>query len=342
MFFLNKFKSGFIQTILGINPKDRFLFFFYVIIIIILLLDISHAINIFNFSYTDLSSSNYILEGHASPEPQDPVRYWPSGVPQSFSIVGVGLATFAALSKIPNCSPRLRVLGSLGAAGVGVTTVVYQGAINNPTGFNRFMYGASQMVKTGTWPSLEQIHSIPDNKVNEFANKAIGNLSPHDRELVNEAVAEVLKRLDKGSNFLPTDFTSFYNKSLDFIFNLISPFLKSVPVEGYLDDLIGQQIIIEMLLLVLVFSLILLFIFFIINIIFILNKDKILNKFENKFVKFYIKYQALLAKLTLIYVPILILMGLFTLAHGIHFILTHQIPYDSLGVDLHNYIFPKK
>lgn len=339
-FFLTKIKFGFIQTLLGLNPKDKFLFFFYILIIIILLLDISNVINIFNLSNTELSISNNIP---SSPVPQDPVRYWPSGVPQNVSIVGVGLATFAALGKLSNCSPRLRVLGALGAAGVSATTVVYQGAIENPVGFNRFMYGASQWLQTGTWPSLEQIqNSIPVNKVNEFADMTRENVSPREMEIINRTVAEVLKKIDKGSHFLPSNMTEFYNKSLDFFFNLISPFLNTVPVEGHLDDLIGQQIIIEILLLVLVFSLILLFIFFIINIIFILNKDKIINRFDNKFIKFYIKYQALLAKLTLIYLPILILLGLFTLAHGIHFILTHQIPYDYLGVDLHSYIFPKK
>ena len=70
---------------------------------------------------------------------------------------------------------------------------------------------------------------------------------------------------------------------------MVSPVLRSVPVEGNLDDLIGQQIIIHIILLVLVFSLILLFIFFIINNIFILNKDKIINRFDNKFIKFYLK-----------------------------------------------------
>ena len=123
---------------------------------------------------------------------------------------------------------------------------------------------------------------------------------------------------------------------------MVSPVLRSVPVEGHLDDLIGQQIIIHIILLVLVFSLILLFIFFIINNIFILNKDKIINRFDNKFIKFYLKYQILLAKLSLIYLPIFILIGLFTLAHGLHFLITHQIPYYSLGIDLHTYIFPKK
>ena len=31
----------------------------------------------------------------------DPVRWWPSGVPQGWTIIGTGLATFAVLSKLP-------------------------------------------------------------------------------------------------------------------------------------------------------------------------------------------------------------------------------------------------
>ena len=104
---------------------------------------------------------------------------------------------------------------------------------------------------------------------------------------------------------------------LDFLYNNITPFLKGAPVEGYLDDLIGQQIIIHMILLVLVLSLILLFIFFILNLIFFINQERIISRFDNKYIKFYIKYQSFLAKLSLIYVPIIIIIGLFTLAHGL-------------------------
>ena len=64
-----------------------------------------------------------------------------------------------------------------------------------------------------------------------------------------------------------------------------------------------------------------LFIFYIINNLFILNKDKILNKFDNKFIKLYIKYQSFLAKLSLIYLPIFILVGLLILCHGFYFLI---------------------
>ena len=98
------------------------------------------------------------------------------------------------------------------------------------------------------------------------------------------------------------------------------------------------QIIIHILLFILVISLISLFIFYIINIIFLFNKDKILNKYNNKYIKFYIKYQSFLAKLSLIYLPLIILFGLILLSHGLFFLITHQIPYESLNINLHTYI----
>ena len=94
-------------------------------------------------------------EGHSSDNDVDPVRYWPSGVPQGWTIVGTGLATFAALSKMGNCSPR--VLGALSAMGVSATTVFYQTAIENPKGFNRFAYSVDTYIKTGHFPTLEEI-----------------------------------------------------------------------------------------------------------------------------------------------------------------------------------------
>lgn len=51
-----------------------------------------------------------------------------------------------------------------------------------------------------------------------------------------------------------------------------------------------------------------------------------------------IKYQAILSKITLIYVPLFIAIGLFTLFQGLHWLITNQIPYESLDVDLHQFV----
>ncbi len=39
-----------------------------------------------------------------------------------------------------------------------------------------------------------------------------------------------------------------------------------------------------------------------------------------------------------IYLFLGLFIGLFTLSHGLHWLVTHQIPYDCLEVDLHKYI----
>jgi len=77
--------------------------------------------------------------------PVDPVRYWPSGLPQSISTISTGLFFYpnTILQKIGGCSPRLKVLAALGAIGVSGANITYHSAIENPVGFNRFMYGFS-------------------------------------------------------------------------------------------------------------------------------------------------------------------------------------------------------
>lgn len=50
--------------------------------------------------------------------PMDPVRLWPSGVPQSMAIIGTALATYTLLSRVPAVNARTRVLASLAGAGV--------------------------------------------------------------------------------------------------------------------------------------------------------------------------------------------------------------------------------
>jgi hypothetical protein len=103
-----------------------------------------------------------------------------------------------------------------------------------------------------------------------------------------------------------------------YIFREIMQVFKPVEVQGFLDDLIGQRIFIEFLLFIMCTGILILFILFIFNLIFLLNKDKIINKFENKIIKLYFKYQVFVTKLTLIYIPIFIVSGLFTVLHGLH------------------------
>jgi hypothetical protein len=274
--------------------------------------------------------------------PMDPVRWWPSGIPQSSAIVGTALLTFYSLGKMGNVSPRFRVLGALGAAGVAVTQITYHSAIENSVGFNRFAWSLSEARQTGRWPSVDQISQISKDQLDKFVQAEI---SKADSSKVNSILNEISK-INKGnnntefvsSNVNGVDLSDLIVKLSDFMFKETMQLINPIYVQGFFDDLIGQRIFIEVILFILVISIILLFIFFILNIIFILNKDRIINKFNNRFITFYIKYQSFLSKLALIYTPILIFIGLITLCHGLHWLLTNQIPYHSLGIDLHKFI----
>ena|ERR1700742_780686 len=145
--------------------------------------------------------------------------------------------------------------------------------------------------------------------------------------------------VSSGANNIDNQFIidGFYNL-LGMFMNKFGSYFTPIHVSGFLDDLIGQQLAIFFILLILTLSLILLLIsFFISNIIFI-NKDYIIKRFNNKFILLYIKYHSFMFKITLIYIPILMFIGLFVLIHGLHYLITHPIPYDQLGIDLHTYV----
>ena len=161
------------------------------------IINIFNILNINNFDYT---FSNYVPNGNPTNEPTDPVRYWPSGVPQSVSIIGSGLAVFGVLSRIGNCSPRLRVLGALGASGVSASTIAYQSALENPVGFNIFMYGVSKLIETGKFPSLEEIKiGVSDKQLEDFIRGTIVN---SDTATGDKVVNEVKNIIERGNNYV--------------------------------------------------------------------------------------------------------------------------------------------
>jgi hypothetical protein len=335
--FRNKYNNIFNKIIIFLIKLLKYIIIYTIIINI--LLQLTYFISLYyphtpNLGVLDLFL-NFIPDGKSNDTlPMDPVRWWPSGVPQGWSVVGTALATFAALSKLPNVSPRLRVLGALGSAGVTATQITYHSAVENSVGFNRLMWGITEYRKNGVWPSIDQVaNKTNDTQINDFASEAIKHAN---QETVNSIVNEV-----KPNGFVPSsnfDLSEIINKLIDLIFKETMQILQPAHVQGFLDDLIGQRMFIEAVLLIMCISTILLFIVFIFNIIFLLNKDKIIKKFDNKFITFYIKYQAFFSRLSLIYIPILIFTGLLSLCHGLHWLTTHQIPYESLDIDLHQFI----
>jgi hypothetical protein len=311
----------------------KFLLIFLVFFLIFLSI-LDNYVNIHTFEFL----SGVIPSREASYNlPADPVRLWPAGIPQSSAIVGAALLTFIALGKIPGVSPRIRVLGTLGVVGVIASLVTYHSTLDNFLGFNRLMWGWAEYRRTGYWPSVDKVatNTRPEQLTN-FSEEAMKN---GDNPTIDTIVSEITK--SSGNNFISksdNDVSVFIEKFTNFIFKETMQVLNHVEVQGYFDDLIGQRMFIEIILLIMCLFVILLFIVFIFNVIFLLHKDKIIRKFNNKFITFYIKYQSFLSWITLIYVPIFIFMGLFTLCHGLHWLITNQIPYESLNVDLHQYL----
>ena len=111
-------------------------------------------------------------------------------------------------------------------------------------------------------------------------------------------------------------------------------------VEGYLDDLIGQHLLFQILLYIVAISILLLFIVFLFLFFILQHKEYVINKFQNKYIKMYIKYQFILAKISYYIIPILILFGLIEMIVILHYTLSHPIPYHILPINLHTYIKP--
>lgn len=266
----------------------------------------------------------------------DPVRWWPSGVPQGMATVGTALATYTALSKLGNVTPRARVLAAIGAAGATSTHIIYNSAIENSVGFHRLMYGWTEYKRTNKWPSLDAIaQNKTDTEINDFVVNAMKSA---DDTIVKKIVEETSK-----NNFLPSNLSdNFFDSIVNIIFKEIMQFIKPVQVEGVLGDLIGQRMFIEIILFLTSIFIVFLFIVLLLNLIFLLNKDRILKRFNNKFFNIYFNYQELVSKIALFYLPIFILLGLYTLTHGLHWLLANQIPYDVLGIDLNQFISGKK
>ena len=75
-----------------------------------------------------------------------------------------------------------------------------------------------------------------------------------------------------------------------------------------------------------------------------MNKEYFIAKFSNKnrFIKFYLKYQIILANITLYLLPILIIFGIIELIYILNYLISHPLPIDKIGIDPHVFIGPKK
>ena len=293
---------------------------------------------------------------------QDLVGWWLSSVPKTWTIVGSALAIYRFLPA----PPRFRAIIALGSMGISIPSMVYFNGIENPNGFNRLMYSFDHRLRTGVWPN-------PNNVPNEVTNVDIDNL------ILNRWLQEMQRSnnfpKDINTNFpnnpggpgsnggsgfnggsggsgsssgISNNFVGDNIPSINDLSNTIADKLveicanifNPVLVEGYLDDLIGQHLLFQILLYIVAISILLLFIVFLFLFFILQHKEYVINKFQNKYIKMYIKYQFILAKISYYIIPILILFGLIEMIVILHYTLSHPIPYHILPINLHTYIKP--
>ena len=270
---------------------------------IVVLTIISGVINIF-YLVINLYNIDFTNVCLMTDNQQDPVRWWPTGVPQTFCVIGRAALAYRG---VPG-SPRVKAVSAMGSLGVTVPILVFTNALENPKVYHRLLY---------SW--------IYNKNHGEFAPTIPNQIN--NTELEDNAIS---KSIENSSSLLPINngTSIFYNFNIFYIF-------RPVPVEGYLDDLIGQQLFIEFLMFITVFSLIILFSLYLFIQVFLNNKEFILNKFNNKYIKYFFKYQIFLAKFSSIMLPIIIMLGLINLLVMIFYLITHPIPYEKLPIDLH-------
>lgn len=293
-------------------------------------------------------SATDVPNHHGTCNPQDPVRFWPSGTAQTASIAGAGVLVYRALA---HCNPRTRVIVALGTAGVATANIAFHTAVENPYGFSRLMYGISTYSKTKQWPSDSWDPNKPSQVVMDF-EKNVSAAAMKDTtamKSVNDAIAANpnpnVKSTFMPENFIPKELLdSLWQNLTDVLNNYSDLFLflfKPAPVNGFLDDLWGQQYFIFYVLLICLVSILFLSIAYFINILIYLNKDRIAAKFKNKYILFYINYQSFFIKLALFYLPILIIFSLFLAIKITYFLVCHPIPLEALNMDLHVWVSNK-
>jgi hypothetical protein len=58
-------------------------------------------------------------------------------------------------------------------------------------------------------------------------------------------------------------------------------------------------------------------------------------------IQLYFKYQTILGYISFYFLPLLILIGLVENIYILHYLITHPLPLESLGIDVHTYVSSK-
>ena len=145
-------------------------------------------------------------------------------------------AAVALYRTVPG-TPKIKATAALTSLGVTIPMSIFSQIVENPNGFNKFMYSYFEYNRTNRWPLLAENRVITDNQLDPIITQVTEEAN--NNPVVNQA-----------QNLLPNDvgnsISHFINDTLNMFLMYLS---QSSPVEGYLDDLIGQQLIIYILLL---------------------------------------------------------------------------------------------
>nr|YP_009463055.1 hypothetical protein [Pleurotus platypus]AUW35298.1 hypothetical protein [Pleurotus platypus] len=250
------------------------------------------------------------------PIAQDPVRVFPTPLPQVWGTVG----TAAAVHRIVPGNPRIKALVALGSLGVSIPITIYSMAIENPNGLTTVLRAISYFKANNKWPT--------ETNSGKFVTS---------EEISKQLSSENVSKFIDSSIFDSFSLEMIMEKYIQLVFTVFKP----ASFEGYLDDLLGQQLLIHLLLLMSILGVLIFFSIFIFLLIFNSKKEYLLSKFNNKYLQFYIKYQYLLLKFSLIWMPVVIFIGLVQILVMTIFLITHTIPIEAFPVDPHMYILSK-
>jgi hypothetical protein len=208
---------------------------------------------------------------------------------------------------------------------------VFSTAVENPNGFNRLMYSWIEYKRTGKWPG-----NIPSQVSNSTVDtKFETESSTKVEDYKGEVKQNFIDNNDWIDNYINSSFDSFFKKFISYF--------KLDSLEGYFDELYGFIWFSQVLLFITSISLLILFLVYIFINIFIINKDLIRKKLanKNKLIQLYFKYQTILGHISFYFLPLLILIGLIENIYILYYLITHPLPLESLGIDIHTYISSK-
>jgi hypothetical protein len=215
------------------------------------------------------------------------------------------------------------------------------------------MYSFSEYKRTGRFPYPGSVGEVSTEELSKNINENLVKEVEQAEQFLDKNLSESLKVgsssmsssvKDGTTQSLTSNFN--FNKSLDEIYSIFNDsilnnifnFFKPVEVTGHLDSLLGVQLVLYFSIFILAISVSLLLILHLFLNVFVLNKERITKQFQNKIILFYVKYQSILAYISLFVLPILMLFGLFSIALASYHLITHPIPYENLDIDLHQYI----